>query len=72
MRVRGDVVPRMHLTPCPECGLPAEVIDRDVWPSTDGPIVIGRVLCVRRHHFVMPMAQLPTYVSRSATTRTCV
>ena len=50
----------MELTRCPECGLPAEVVDRDVWESTDGPVEHVTVRCVARHRFVMPVAMLAT------------
>src|SRR6478609_1247526 len=51
----GDV---MEWTQCPQCGLVAEVVDRDVWPSTDGPIEHVQVRCVARHRFVLPAASL--------------
>ena len=36
---------------CPEddCGVPAEVIDRYTLRSTDGPVVMVRTRCLRRH-----------------------
>ena len=45
-------------TQCPQCGLVAEVVDRDVWPSTDGPVEHVHVRCVDRHRFVLPTAAL--------------
>ena len=48
----------MQWTECPQCGLPAEVVDRDVWPSTDGPVEHVHVRCVDKHRFVMPAASL--------------
>ena len=48
----------MEWTQCPQCGLVAEVVDRDVWPSTDGPIEHVHVRCVARHRFVLPAASL--------------
>ena len=48
----------MEWTQCPQCGLVAEVVDRDVWPSTDGPIEHVHVRCVERHRFVLPAASL--------------
>ena len=48
----------MEWTQCPQCGLAAEVVDRDVWPSTDGPIEHLHVRCVARHRFVLPAATL--------------
>ena len=48
----------MELTTCPECGLVAEVVDRDAWPSTDGPVEHAHVRCVAGHRFVLPVATL--------------
>ena len=48
----------MDLTTCPECGLVAEVVARDVWDSTDGPVEHATVRCVDRHRFVLPVASL--------------
>jgi hypothetical protein len=48
----------MDLTTCPECGLVAEVLERDVWDSTDGPVEHATVRCVDRHRFVLPVALL--------------
>lgn len=48
----------MELTVCPECGQPAEVQWRAVMESTDGPVEHARVLCVRRHWFLLPTAML--------------
>jgi hypothetical protein len=45
-------------TACPDCGEIAEINDRFVLPSTDGPIEHVRMLCVRRHHFVLATASL--------------
>ena len=43
---------------CLECGEIAEIRDRFVLPSTDGPIEHVQMLCVRRHSFVLPAAHL--------------
>ena len=48
----------MEHTRCPEWGLVAEVVGRDVWPSTDGPVEHVHVRCVGRHWFLMPVATL--------------
>ena len=48
----------MEWTQCPQCGLVAEVVDRDVWPSTDGPIEHLHVRCLAGHRFVLPTATL--------------
>lgn len=48
----------MELTRCPQCGLVAEVVSRDVWESTDGPVEHAQVRCVDRHRFLLPVAML--------------
>jgi len=50
----------MDLTTCPECGNLAEITSRDVFESTDGPIEHAKVVCVARHWFVLPVANLET------------
>jgi len=55
----------MDLTTCPECGLVAEVVERDVWDSTDGPVEHATVRCVDRHRFVLPVSSL-TSAQRAA------
>lgn len=45
-------------TTCPDCGDIAEIRDHFVLSSTDGPIEHLRILCVRRHRFVLPTAGL--------------
>lgn len=46
----------MMLTNCPDCGEPAEVLDRFALPSTDGLVEHARTYCVRRHWFIAPLA----------------
>ena len=48
----------MELTRCPQCGLVAEIVSRDVWESTDGPVEHAHVRCVARHRFLLPVAML--------------
>jgi hypothetical protein len=48
----------VDLITCPECGNAAEIQWRDVFESTDGPVEHAKVLCVERHHFLMPVASL--------------
>ncbi|MGQ0575092.1 MAG: hypothetical protein ACT4RN_12935 [Pseudonocardia sp.] len=49
----------IDLVSCPECGAPAEVVDRfRVW-STDGPVEVVKVWCVTRRWFTVPVASLP-------------
>ena len=44
---------RLEIADCPECGLPAEIVDRVVVASTAGPVELVRTMCVRRHWFMM-------------------
>ncbi|MBY5162377.1 hypothetical protein [Salsipaludibacter albus] len=52
------MVPTLQVTACPACGLPAEVWDRAVLASTDGPVEHARVRCLDRHVFLLPVAML--------------
>jgi hypothetical protein len=47
-------------TPCPECGAKAEITERFVLPSTDGPIGHLALSCVAGHHFRMAAERLTT------------
>ncbi len=54
---------------CPQCGQPAEIIDRFVLESTDGPAEHLRVSCLARHHFMLAteaLSRSSTPASRSA------
>jgi hypothetical protein len=44
---------------CPECGVPAEVIDEGTVVSTDGLVPLVRTLCTRRHWFLLSADRLP-------------
>ncbi|MGH3912137.1 MAG: hypothetical protein ACRDTC_01800 [Pseudonocardiaceae bacterium] len=44
-------ITRLDLARCPACGVAAEVVDRFVLDSTDGPLEHVRVHCARRHWF---------------------
>ena len=44
----------LELTHCPECGAPAEIVDRFLLPSTDGPIEHVKTRCVTGPWFVGP------------------
>ena len=46
---------RPELTGCPACGAPAEVIDRFVLQSTDGPVVHLKVRRVTGEWFTVPV-----------------
>ena len=50
----------LDMTACPECGELAEVQWRAVLESTDGPVDHAKILCVRRHWFLLPVAKLAT------------
>jgi hypothetical protein len=52
----------LQLTVCPEptCQLPAEITDRLVLPSTDGPVEHATLHCLARHIFILPVARLVT------------
>jgi hypothetical protein len=51
----------MDVTGCPEpgCNLPAEILDRAILESTDGPIEHARIACLGGHRFLMPIEMLP-------------
>jgi hypothetical protein len=48
----------LALTACPECAAPAEITDRFMLPSTDGPVAHVVVDCAAGHHFRMPSERL--------------
>ncbi len=48
----------MELTTCPECGLPAEILDRFGLYSTDGPVEHVKIDCVNQHWFVVAVERL--------------
>jgi hypothetical protein len=39
--------------------MPAEILDRTILDSTDGPIEHCRIACLGGHRFLMPTAMLP-------------
>jgi hypothetical protein len=43
---------------CPDCGLPAEVLDRFVLESTNGPVEHLRIRCVAGSPFLVPTSCL--------------
>ena len=44
-----------ELTHCPDCWLPAEVIDRATLPSTDGPVEHLKTRCISGHWYMTPV-----------------
>ena len=53
-------------TSCPECAAPAEVLERHVLESTAGPVEHAKVVCARRHWFLLPVAALANLGSTPA------
>jgi hypothetical protein len=45
----------MDITTCPDCAEPAEVVERFVLESTDGPVDHARIRCVRGHWFLLSL-----------------
>jgi hypothetical protein len=50
----------LDLVGCPACAAPAEVVERYVLDSTDGPIEHATVLCSERHRFTVLVERLVT------------
>jgi hypothetical protein len=50
----------LDMVGCPACAAPAEVVDRYVLESTDGPIEHATVLCAARHRFTVLVERLVT------------
>jgi hypothetical protein len=50
----------IRLIGCPEegCGLPAEVVHEEMWPSTDGGLMMAKVVGTCGHWFLMPAWKL--------------
>ena len=49
----GSVV-KFDVIDCIGCGLPAEIVDRWTWPSTDGPVEHIATLCVNGCRYSYP------------------
>jgi hypothetical protein len=54
---------------CPDCGRLAEVTDRFVLDSTDGPVDHVALSCIGGHHFRMAADRLPAPVTAGPATR---
>jgi uncharacterized protein YbaR (Trm112 family) len=50
----------LDLVACPACAAPAEVVERYVLDSTDGPIEHATVRCSERHRFTVLVERLVT------------
>jgi hypothetical protein len=48
----------LELTTCPECGRPAEIVQRVTLPSTDGPVAHVKTRCVTGPWFFVPAADV--------------
>jgi hypothetical protein len=59
-----------RLVSCPECGLPAEILDRFSLASTDGAVAHVALGCIDGHFFRMPVERLAAEVSPPSTART--
>jgi hypothetical protein len=44
----------LDLIACPQCGAPAEVVQRFWLPSTDGPVEHLKTTCVSKHWLTPP------------------
>jgi hypothetical protein len=72
-------LPTLEIMGCPECVAPAEVADRFVLESADGPIEHAIVTCTERHRFTVLVERMasrtggrprPTTARRRRTTST--
>jgi hypothetical protein len=54
----------LELVGCPHCAVPAEISERFVLQSTDGPIEFARVACLARHWLTGPVGSLHRAVLR--------
>jgi hypothetical protein len=59
---RNQENPMEHIVLCPQagCGASAEIVDRWVWLSTDGPVEHGKIWCVNGHGFTPALDTLTT------------
>jgi hypothetical protein len=49
-----------RLTECPECGLPAEIVDRFMLTGAPGPVEHVKLVCLAGHWFTPPVDYLPS------------
>jgi hypothetical protein len=57
-RLHNDQETGLDLVGCPTCAAPAEIVERFVLNSTDGPIEHATVLCADRHRFTVLVERL--------------
>jgi hypothetical protein len=61
-RLTREQAPHDAATPdmvlCPECGALAEIEWSDTVDSTEGPVEHAKIVCARRHWFLMPTERL--------------
>ena len=62
----------MNITPCPGCGAPAEITERFILASTDGPVAHVALSCAGGHHYRMAADRLPAGPSRPPAPRPSV
>jgi hypothetical protein len=55
-----DATTGLDLVGCPACAAPAEIVERFVLDSTDGPIEHATVRCADRHRFTVLVERLTT------------
>ena len=63
-----DHLPPLQLTSheafaCPTCGGRADVLWRDVFDSTDGPVEHVKIQCANRHWYLMPSEDLDRHTA---------
>ncbi len=48
---------------CPEigCSSPAEIVSEELWPSTDGGMVMARIFGACGHNFLLPAEKLEVH-----------
>ena len=59
-RLHDDNGNGLDLVGCPACAAPAEVVERYVLDSTDGPIEHATVLCSERHRYTVLVERMQT------------
>ena len=57
----------MNITPCPSCGAPAEITERFILASTDGPVAHVALSCAGGHHYRMAADRLLDPAARTWT-----